>query len=109
MNISVTKHAIKRYRERLFDYTTSSETIENLLKEIARHGNVIDVRPSSLGNCTEIEYTGISIVVINNSAEYVIITCLGNGSYRKWVKNQDKRSHIGGRVLYPRDKVWEQS
>lgn len=100
MYINVTKHAVKRYRERLFDYKSSEEKIKDLLKEVASKGKQIDWRPSTWGNCIEVKYRGISIVLVNDRDRKTIITCLGELGYRKWVKRQD-HIRIKGRILYP--------
>lgn len=100
MEINVTKHAVKRYRERLFDYTSSKQKISSLLIEIACKGQKVYSRPSTQGSCFEIKYRGISIVLVKNQTDAVIITCLGDDSYRKWVKHQDDNMKIAGRVLY---------
>jgi len=102
MNISVTKHAIKRYRQRLFDYSSPNEKIINSLKEIVTKGKRTAQRPSNVGECVEMYYRGISIVLLCVSNEGIIITCLGDKSYRKWVKNQDGNVRLAGRVLYPK-------
>lgn len=100
MNINVTQHAIKRYRERLFDYSSSKETVSSLLKEIACNGKQICSRPSSCGTCVEIKYKGVSIVAIKDNDTTVITTCLGDFSYRKWIKSKDTYPRVRGRVLY---------
>jgi hypothetical protein len=38
MKITVTKHAIRKYRERLFDFSSSDKQIICTLKEIASKG-----------------------------------------------------------------------
>lgn len=101
MNINVTKHAVKRYRQRLFDYTSAEEKIIKTLKEIVKNGRKISQRPSSVGVCVEIYYRGISVVLLHTSNEGIIITCLGDKSYRKWIKHQDRNIRLAGRVLYP--------
>ncbi|WP_276619831.1 hypothetical protein [Syntrophomonas wolfei] len=99
MNLIVTHHAIKRYRERLFDYTSSKEKVKNLLIEIAYKGKNIQTRPCIQGECYEVKYKGISLVLVKNGTNSIIITCLGEVSYRKWIKHQDEYM-IAGRVLY---------
>ena len=100
MDTNVTKHAIRRYRERLFDYKSSNEKIQKTLVEIASHGKRIHLRPDSLGRCYEVDYKGISIVLVfDNEHSATVVTCLGSDKYRKWVKHQDIRK-IPGRILY---------
>lgn len=89
MNIEITKHAVKRYRERLFDYKSSGQQIKNILAEVALKGKQIRVRLSSVGLCAELRYKGMYIVIIKSETGIVVLTCLGNESYRKWVKHQD--------------------
>jgi len=100
MNINVTNHAVKRYRERLFDYTSSDESIVALLKKIAVKGTPIRFRPVSCGNCTEVEYRNITVVVVHQDKHVTVLTCLGETAYRKWIKNQDGYKKIGGRVRH---------
>lgn len=101
MDIHVSKHAIKRYRERLFDYSSSDAIIESQLIEIACRGKQDDARPATLGNCYEVAYKGVSIVlVIDDRNNATILTCLGNANYRKWIK-QKEPLFIKGRMLYP--------
>lgn len=99
MEVYVTKHAIQRYRQRLFDFTSSSSSIETILKEIAQKGKATKFRISSWDNCLEVKYKGISIVTVNDLRRIVVVTCLGDICYRKWIKCQDH--YIRGRVLHP--------
>lgn len=100
MDTYVTKHAIQRYRERLFDFKSSDEVIKNILKKIACRGKRVDLRPATFGSCYEVIYKEVSIVlVIEDQSNAAIITCLGNAHYRKWVKHQDMLK-IPGRILY---------
>lgn len=99
MDVSVTKHAIKRYRERLFDFKSSDKEIEALLKEIACRGKRVDFRPASLGRCYEVRYQGVAIVVMEDRDRTAIVTCLGSAYYRKWIKHTNM-SKIPGRILY---------
>ncbi len=59
MTMQVTKHAIKRYRERLFDFSSSDERKKQLLTEISAKGKMNCVLPDSQYNCSEVEYRGI--------------------------------------------------
>lgn len=99
MNIRVSKHAIKRYRERLFDFTSSTEKIRSLLDEIARRGKLVASKPASTDDCFEITYKGISIVLAKRENQYIVITCLGEAAYRKWIKHQEQNV-ICGRVRH---------
>lgn len=100
MKIIVTNHAIERYRQRFFDFSKLNGEIRILLKEVAQKGKYIEIRPVADGKCLEVRYKGISIVIVQKKNRIVIITCLGNMSYRKWMKNQEKNK-INGRLLYP--------
>ncbi|HWP98119.1 MAG TPA: hypothetical protein VN426_14835 [Syntrophomonadaceae bacterium] len=100
MNIEVTKHSIRRYRERLFDHSSSDEFIINMLKTIAQMGKVVMARPGYSDSCMEIKYKGISIVAIDQEDYRVVVTCLGEPVYRKWVKNRDIPLKLSGRTLY---------
>jgi len=100
MDIYVTTHAVKRYRERMFDYISSDEKIANLLKNAAQRGKQVYVRPSNRGYCIELKYKGISVVVVHECARATVITCLGDSIYRNWVKKKENQN-IYGRLLYP--------
>jgi len=103
MDIIITKHAIKRYRERLFDFNSADNIISNILRDVARKGKLLHVKPGGGGQCFEVKYKGISVVLYNNGTESVIITCLGDAAYRKWIKNQEAlKPH--GRLLYHTEK-----
>lgn len=86
MQVIVTKHAIKRFRERVFQYSSSDKEIYKNLKEIAVRGKFIRNRFSRQRVCLEIRYRGISIVAIEKDNCLIIVTCLGEASYRRWVK-----------------------
>jgi hypothetical protein len=94
MTVLVTKHAVKRYRERLFDYSSSDERIKQLLAEISAKGKMNCVRPDSQHNCFEVEYRGISVVLLDKEDRLVVITCLGDCKYRKWIKHKEARLKV---------------
>lgn len=98
-NISISKHAIKRYRQRLFNYRSTDEEIKQLLNEIVRKGKRTFLRPSSFGTCIEVEYKGLSIVLLTDKDHSVVITCLGDKTYRKWVKTKETLK-LRGRILH---------
>lgn len=100
MLIKVTKHAIKRYRERLFDYSSSDREIISKLKLIAKRGRLIALKPNDMDNCIEIKYEGISIVAVQQQHELVIITCLGQDNYRKWIKSKGLCTHVSQRLRF---------
>jgi hypothetical protein len=66
MDIFVTRHAIERYRQRLFDFKASDESISEILREIALKGKAISIRRDNSNNCLEKKYKGVSIVSIHN-------------------------------------------
>lgn len=101
MEICITKHAIKRYRERLFDYDSSDKVIRNLLREIASQGKQICLRPNTWDNCFEIKYKGIFIVLLVNDDKAVVLTVLGDRRYRKWIKRNDLNMRISQGIRYP--------
>ncbi len=86
MEICVTKHSIQRYRERLFDYSSSDEKIGQFLRKIALQGKLVCLRPNNWNNCFELKHKGISIVLLTSKDKAVVLTCLGDSRYRKWVK-----------------------
>lgn len=99
MSIIVTKHAIKRYRERLFSYSLSDNHIINKLEEIANKGTMVGARPNDQNTCFEIKYKGVSIVVVNEGSNRTVLTCLGEDSYRKWVKSKGLHDKLSQRLL----------
>lgn len=100
METFVTKHAVKRYRERLVDYSASDQAIINRLKEIAARGEHICWRPSDWNNCVEVKYKGISIVMLVTEEKLVVLTCLGTERYRKWLKHQDGFTRVYQGIRY---------
>jgi len=102
MNTWVTQHAINRYRERLFDYTSSPEQIGAKLKEIAHKGKRVSSRPDTSGHCFEVVYRGVAIVLVIHGKRATVLTCLGETAYRKWMKQQDPLT-VFGRILYPEE------
>lgn len=103
METIVTKHAIKRYRERLFDFNSSDEDISALLADIATKGKKVCSRPNTWDNCAEVVFRGISIVILNNSEGRVVITCLGDKTYRKWIKRKDMCVRVCQSLRYLND------
>lgn len=104
MIINVTEHAIKRYRERFFDYSSPKDFIKKTLIEIARKGKVVCVKPGE-SDCAEVQYKGVYIVIANEEDIVTVITCLGDMIYRKWVKHQDSYERLRGSILYPQQAV----
>lgn len=107
MSISISKHAIKRYRERLFDYRSSDEAIRQILCEIAQKGKKIRQQPGACDECHEVRHRGITIILLSRAAEQVVVTCLGEDSYRRWVKHKEFLSvfRMGGRSkAQPRER-----
>lgn len=104
MIIQVTEHAIKRYRERFFDYSSPKAVIKDKLIEVARKGKKICIKPGD-SVCAEVLHKGTYIVIACEEDNITIITCLGDLKYRKWVKHQDNYDRLGGRILYPPQAV----
>ncbi|NLX87841.1 MAG: hypothetical protein GXZ09_00305 [Syntrophomonadaceae bacterium] len=100
MLVKVTKHAIKRYRERLFDYSSSDGEIISKLKHIAHRGRLVAFKPHDMDNCVELKYEGISIVAVQQPQELVIITCLGQDNYRKWIKSKGMCTYVSQRLRF---------
>ncbi len=88
MDIVITKHAIIRYRERLFDFNSSEQEVIKFLKDVAIKGKLVCIKPNDYDNCTEVRYQGISVVLIRECGRVFVITCLGDLRYRKWIKKQ---------------------
>lgn len=99
MDVFVTRHAIERYRQRLFDFKASDEAISEILKEIALKGKDIGIRRDHRNNCLEKKYKGVSIVSMHNQTKIVVLTCLGETSYRNWVKCNNAAPPISLGVL----------
>ncbi|MEN6390839.1 MAG: hypothetical protein ABFD04_10515 [Syntrophomonas sp.] len=100
MAVLVTKHAIQRYRERLFDYNSSSERIGQLLKEIVAKGQPVCLRPNTHDNCFEIKYRGISVVLLKKREDVIVVTCLGDSKYRNWIKQKEANSRVFQSLRY---------
>lgn len=101
MELHVTRHAIMRYRERLCDYSSTDKYIVEVLQRIASKGIGIVVKPGIGEKCFEVGFKGISIVLVINGKHATVLTCLGDATYRKWIKQQSNRNYIGGRVRFP--------
>lgn len=99
MEIKVTKHAIKRYRERLFDYSSSDDTIIDIMKGIARNGTIVRSRLHNSDSCWEIVHKGVYIVAVKGPNSQIVITCLGDASYRKWLKTIGMPNTLSKRLL----------
>jgi len=99
MELHVTTHAVKRYRERMCDYSSTDKQIVDMLKRIARRGIVASAKSGS-GGCLEVGYQGISIVLGKDGKHATVITCLGDASYRQWSKRQSLRNLLRGKVRY---------
>ncbi len=98
--IEVTKHAIARYRERLFDFSSSEGKIKKHLMKVARQGKPVNSSPNIGGRCAEVRYQGIAVVVVYHADSVVVITtCLGDRRYRQWVKAQEPYPRVRGRML----------
>jgi len=101
MEIVVTIHALNRYRERMFDFTSTDEKIINRIKDIVCQGEQVFVRPSAHNNCREIQYRGVSVVIIQERHKIFVITCLGSRHYRKWFKEKNNHKRVCQSFLYP--------
>jgi hypothetical protein len=99
MSIKISKHAINRYRERLFEYSASDEEIIQMLTNIAVKGKKVCDKPDYHNQCIEIAYKGISIVVVQDRQGQVVITCLGERGYRNWVKAKGMCSFLSQSIL----------
>lgn len=99
MPVIVTKHAIKRYRERLFNYSLNDNDVADKLKEIADKGAKVGNRLYCQNTCFEIKYQGVSIVVIYESECKIVLTCLGEGAYRRWIKTKGMKDKLSQRLL----------
>lgn len=100
MEIIVSKHALSRYRDRLFDYTSSEDDIYNILANIVKKGKQVGLRLSTKRIYIEMKHKGVSIVVTKGKKEIVVVTCLGEDVYRRWAKHQSPNV-IAGRFKHP--------
>jgi len=73
MQIHVTKYAVKRYRERLFDYSSSDKTITCIIEDIAKRRKVVGNRLHNRNTCREIRYRGIFIVTVDERDSRIVI------------------------------------
>ena len=88
MNIFVTPHAIKQYKEKSREFDLQDEQAEKMLNMIATRGSVVCPRPGG-DNIFEVKYNGLSIVVKKNPNETTVITFLGDSKYRQWCRKKE--------------------
>lgn len=90
MLVSVTKHAIERYRLRMFDDKSKDKDIERLLIEACVKGKVSHTNPRSTPGKTvfTIIYNDFGILVSKDlkTKERSVVTFLGDTEYMKWYK-----------------------
>lgn len=83
-NIVVTKHAIKKYRERSFNWNMSDQEAKEDLIRFVERGKVVQDCP---GGAVKIKCDNQFIVAsIHDNCVYVI-TYLGDGFCRWWFRN----------------------
>lgn len=84
MDIIVTNHAIKRFRQRHFKaYDWPEEQIRKTLEAIAKHGEVKKCCP---GKVNEVIFQGLIIRTSCSKNKTIVITFLGNRTYQKWYR-----------------------
>lgn len=108
MRVEVTQHAIKRYRERLFDQSSPDKVVIRILGDIADKGRIIRHRLDNRNTCLEIKYKGVSIVVVEEPGKRIVITCLGEACYRRWIKTKGMREKSSQRILLTHSFEWHQ-
>lgn len=88
MDVVVSRHAIKRYRKRTFDFDQSDKEIEAMLARVVRKGEILSRRP---GDVWELRYRDIYVVadIDDESNKATVITCLGDRIYRGWAKKKE--------------------
>ena len=77
MDVVVSRHAIKRYRKRTFDFSQSDKEVEAMLARVVRKGEILSRRP---GDVWELRYRDIYVVadIDDESNKATVITCLGD-------------------------------
>lgn len=81
MEVIITNHSIKRYRERTQAYGQTDDVIEDRLRQAVLRGRKIKERR---GDAWEVYGDGIYLIVHYKTDQAKIITCLGSKEYRKW-------------------------
>lgn len=87
MTIIISNHAIEQYKKRMFDFDKGDKEVSSILREIARKGEVICLRPTVTKKTVyELKYHDLSIVAEVHKGKVTVITFLGDSLYRRWAK-----------------------
>jgi len=81
--IGVTDHAADQYRERVLQFTGADMTvleIKALLADVVTLGNRIRKLPGH----AEYQHDGLSVTVVRDGADLVVLTFNGDRAWRTW-------------------------
>lgn len=91
MRVTVSRHAIKRCRDRVPRMADASEVeIKKTLAEVIRKGKRLKKRPTIKGSAHEYVFRGIYAVGVTCGNSTVVVTCYGDDVYRRWLYGQKK-------------------
>lgn len=81
MEVTITKHAVQRYRDRSGRKVNSENEAIGMLRAAAKYGKRVAYRP---GNAFEVSYQGLHIITVDHESQITVVTCLGSARYRNW-------------------------
>jgi len=87
--IAVTDHAVDQYRDRVLQFTREEMTdaeIKALLAEVVKLGKRIRKLP---GQAAEYQHDGLSVTVIRDGPDLVVLTFNGDRVWRGWWHKQE--------------------
>jgi len=97
MNVVVTHHAVKQFKNRVYaSQNFNDEEIRKKLELTARRGKTIARRP---GDALEKCFQNIHIVTVKQKNAIVVLTCLGDRQYRYWSKAKELHPRFRKRAV----------
>lgn len=90
MKITVSKHAIEQYKKRMFSKISDHE-IQRVLELIAVRGEVVHRNPSKGGRFYTMFYNGLYALVHYCGDRAVVVTFLGDETYRAWHRSNKSK------------------
>lgn len=93
MKVTVSKHAIEQYKKRMFSKISDHE-IQRVLELIAIRGEVVHRNPSKGGQFYTMFYNGLYALVRYYRDRAVVVTFLGDRTYRGWHRNLKSRMKV---------------
>lgn len=87
MKVKVTEHAVERYRQRTMRVDMADNEVTGNLIAAALRGKQVAKRA---GNAWEVEYQKLTVIVIYEKDLIIVVSCLGDKKYRRWIQRQEK-------------------